>query len=91
MLKLSRFGLRYTGCSGIVALMEDLGSALRHNPDLIMMGGGTPARIPAVEQVFRSHLQQIASDPERAFSLLGRYQGPQGDLDVRTQAPLGFA
>lgn len=85
MLKLSRFGLRYTGRSGIVALMEDLGSALRHNPDLIMMGGGTPARIPAVEQVFRSHLQQIASDPERAFSLLGRYQGPQGDLDVRTQ------
>ena len=85
MLKLSRFGLRYTGRSGIVALMEDLGSALRHNLDLIMMGGGTPARIPAVEQVFRSHLQQIASDPERAFSLLGRYQGPQGDLDVRTQ------
>lgn len=65
--------------------MEDLGSALRHNPDLIMMGGGTPERIPAVEQVFRSHLQQIAADPERAFSLLGRYQGPQGDLDVRAQ------
>ncbi len=63
--------------------MEDLGSALRANPDIIMMGGGTPARIPAVEQVFRAHLQAIASDPERAFSLLGRYQGPQGDLDVR--------
>lgn len=84
MLKLSRFGKRYTGHSGIVALMEDLGSALRMNPDMIMMGGGNPARIPAVEQVFRRHLQEIAADPERAFALLGRYQGPQGDPEVRT-------
>ncbi len=64
--------------------MEDLGSALRANPNLIMMGGGTPARIPVVEQAFRNHLQAIALDPERAFSLFGCYQGPQGDLDVRT-------
>ena len=70
MPALSRFGLRYTGKSGIVALMEDLGSALRTNPDMIMMGGGTPARIPAVEQVFRRHLQEICADPERAFALL---------------------
>lgn len=83
MKRLSRFGLRYTGRSGIVALMEDLGSALRANPDMIMMGGGTPARIGEVEKVFREHLQAIAADPDRAFSLLGRYQGPQGDLDVR--------
>lgn len=83
MPALSRFGLRYTGKSGIVALMEDLGSALRTNPDMIMMGGGTPARIPAVEQVFRRHLQEICADPERAFSLLGRYQEPLGDPDVR--------
>jgi valine--pyruvate aminotransferase len=83
VLKLSRFGVRYTGRSGIVALMEDLGSALRHNPQMIMMGGGTPARIPAVELELRTCLQAIAADPERSFALLGRYQGPQGDTDVR--------
>jgi valine--pyruvate aminotransferase len=83
MSKLSSFGTRYTGRSGIVSLMDDLGSALRANPDMIMMGGGTPARIPGVERVFRAHLAAIAADPERAYSLLGRYQGPQGDLDVR--------
>jgi valine--pyruvate aminotransferase len=83
MPKLSRFGLRYTGRAGIVSLMEDLGSALRENPRMIMMGGGTPARIDSVERVFREHLRAIAADPERAFALLGRYQGPQGDLDVR--------
>ena len=63
--------------------MEDLGSALRANPQMIMMGGGTPARIPGVEKVFREHLQAIAADPEQMFALVGRYQGPQGDLDVR--------
>ena len=63
--------------------MEDLGSALRDNPRMIMMGGGTPARIAEVEKVFREHLRAIAADPERAFALLGRYQEPQGDLEVR--------
>lgn len=85
MPALSRFGLRYTGKSGIVALMEDLGSALRANPDMIMMGGGTPARIPAAEAMFRKHLQDICADPDRAYSLLGRYQEPQGDHDVRAR------
>lgn len=83
MATLSRFGLRYTGKSGIVALMEDLGSALRANPDMIMMGGGTPARIAAAEALFRRHIQEIAAAPERAHALLGRYQEPQGDSDVR--------
>ncbi len=63
--------------------MDDLGSALRANPSMIMMGGGTPARIAAVEKVFREHLQAIAADPERAFAMLGRYQEPRGDHGVR--------
>jgi valine--pyruvate aminotransferase len=82
-LKLSRYGLRYTARSGIVTLMEDLGSALRANPGMIMMGGGTPARIPAVERELQVRLQAIAADPERTWAMLGRYQGPQGDPEVR--------
>jgi valine--pyruvate aminotransferase len=82
-MKLSRFGQRYTGRSGIVELMADLGSALRDNPAMLMMGGGTPARIPEVENIFRQHLQAIISDPELSFGMLGRYQGPQGDETVR--------
>lgn len=82
-MKLSRFGLRYSGHSGIVSLMEDLGSALRHNPGMIMMGGGTPDRIPAVETRFQAQLQAIAADPALTHAMLGRYQGPQGDLEVR--------
>src|SRR5688572_32839561 len=83
MLKLSRFGQRYTGRSGIVELMADLGSALRDNPAMLMMGGGTPARIPEVEKIFREHLRSIIDDPELSFAMLGRYQGPHGDEEVR--------
>jgi valine--pyruvate aminotransferase len=82
-MKLSRFGQRYTGRSGIVELMEDLGSALRDNPAMLMMGGGTPARISEVEKIFRAHLQSIIDDPELSFAMLGRYQGPHGDEEVR--------
>jgi valine--pyruvate aminotransferase len=83
-MKLSRFGQRYTGRSGIVELMADLGSALRDNPAMLMMGGGTPARIPEVEKIFRQHLQTIINDPELSFGMLGRYQSPQGDEAVRS-------
>ncbi len=45
-MKLSVFGEKFTGHSGIVDLMADLGEALNANPNLISMGGGNPSRIP---------------------------------------------
>ena len=41
-MKLSVFGEKFTRNSGIVELMDDLGSALVENPDMIMMGGRQP-------------------------------------------------
>ena len=82
-MKLSRYGSRYIGRSGIVDLMQDLGSALRENPAMLMMGGGTPARIPAADALYRTHLQAILADPEQSHALLGRYQAPLGDLAPR--------
>lgn len=81
--QLSRFGRKFTAASGIVNLMDDLGSALRDNPGMLMLGGGTPARIDAVEQIYRSTLQRLLADADSAWGLLGRYQGPQGDEAVR--------
>lgn len=83
MPTLSRFGQKFTAASGIVNLMDDLGSALRENPDMLMLGGGTPARVDAVEQVYRKHLQALLQDAESAYALVGRYQGPMGDEAVR--------
>jgi valine--pyruvate aminotransferase len=84
-VKLSAFGTKFAGESGIVELMDDLSSALSHNPDMIFMGGGNPGRLPAVEAVFQQRLEAILADPARRHSLLGVYQAPQGGSDFRQQ------
>lgn len=79
MLKLSRFGRKMTAHSGIVELMDDLGQALRVNPSMLFMGGGNPALIEPVADVFQHILQEIADDQATCRQMLGVYQSPQGD------------
>lgn len=78
-MKFSSFGEKYTGHSGIVDLMADLGEALYSRPDMISMGGGNPARIPDVENIYKQHLISLLEEEEGAYNILGRYQSPQGD------------
>lgn len=78
----SQFGEKFSGNAGIVQLMDDLGDALRNNPNMVFMGGGNPARIPAMEKAFAEALHQTLNDPQDAYELLGVYQPPQGDLNV---------
>lgn len=80
-MKLSAFGQKFAGNSGIVELMDDLGSALNENPDMIFMGGGNPGRLPAVEAVFQQQLERLLADAEKRHALLGIYQSPQGDKE----------
>ena len=82
-MKLSNFGQKFSGDSGIVGLMDDLGNALIENPDMIMMGGGNPGRVPVMEDVFQQRLESIMQDPHGRHRLFGLYQSPQGDLDFR--------
>jgi valine--pyruvate aminotransferase len=82
-LKLSVFGHRFAADSGIVGLMDDLGSALVENPAMIMMGGGNPGRVPGMEAVFQQRLAAVMQDPEQRHRLFGRYQSPQGDVEFR--------
>lgn len=82
---MTHFNRRFTGPSGIVTLMEDLGDALNQNPDMIFMGGGNPAAIPEVESCLAEHLRAIADSPERLHKLIGEYQPPQGDPLFREQ------
>ena len=84
-MKLSKFGEKFSSQSGIVELMDDLGTALNENPNMIFMGGGNPGRIPQVEQVFKARMETILSDPAQLHSLMGVYQSPQGDKDFREQ------
>jgi valine--pyruvate aminotransferase len=84
-VELSKFGKKFSGQSGIVELMDDLGTALNENPDMLFMGGGNPGRIPEVEQVFKARLEKVLADPAQLHSLMGVYQSPQGEKDFRQQ------
>jgi valine--pyruvate aminotransferase len=84
-VKLSVFGRKFARNSGIVNLMDDLGSALLSNPDMIMMGGGNPGRLPEAEAVFRQSLERVLSDPAARHELFGLYQAPRGDQAFRKE------
>jgi len=84
-MKLSVFGETFTRESGIVELMDDLGTALSENPDMIMMGGGNPGRLPEAEAVFQQALEAVMSDPQRRHRLFGLYQSPRGDQEFREE------
>ena len=81
-MQLSRFGQKLCTDAGIVTLMDDLGEALRVNPDMIFMGGGNPARIPEMEQAFELALRETLANAQEAHQLLGVYQPPQGDAEL---------
>ncbi|GAA4648953.1 valine--pyruvate transaminase [Kistimonas scapharcae] len=80
-MKLSAFGEQFTGHSGILSLMDDLGNALAGNDDIIMMGGGNPAHLPEVEAVFRQRLSRILDNQKEFTRLIGTYDPPSGEKD----------
>jgi valine--pyruvate aminotransferase len=82
VLSLSKFGQKLCDQSGIVTLMDDLGDALRNNPDMIFMGGGNPAIIPEVQTAFSNALNLTLNDFDLAQEFLGVYQPPQGDASL---------
>ena len=84
-MKLSTFGEKFARSSGIVELMDDLGSALLENPDMVMMGGGNPGRLPQAEVIFQQQLEAVMADPEKRHRLFGLYQSPRGDHEFRTE------
>jgi len=81
----SRFGQRITRPSGSLELMNDLGAALASPADepFIMLGGGNPARLPAVESALRRRLEQIAASDAEFGRFAASYSAPAGDADFR--------
>jgi valine--pyruvate aminotransferase len=79
----SDFGARFcAGGGGTYQLMADVSSAALI-PDSALLGVGNPARIPAMERIFREELLQLARNDD----LIGRwgssYSPPEGDLAFR--------
>lgn len=75
----STFGEKVGSHSGINELMRDLGTATAGRNDLIMLGGGNPAHIPAVEAIWRRRWDEIGSNGDQLERVLGNYDGPQGN------------
>lgn len=80
-MKLSTFGKRFTRPSGILQLMEDLGTALAGRSDMLMLGGGNPGHIPEVQHRFRARMQEILATPGEFEDLIGNYDAPKGEAD----------
>jgi valine--pyruvate aminotransferase len=76
----SQFG-QHLGCgSGIEELMDDLGHALASGgPDLKMLGGGQPARIPEMNAVWRRRLEELLDEPGGLERALTTYDPPRGN------------
>lgn len=78
-MKLSNFGKKLTSKSGILQLMDDLGKAMSGKQKMLMLGGGNPAHIPEVEQMWRKRFQEILDNDDQFERMLGNYTTPQGD------------
>ena len=72
------------GDAGIIRLMDDLGNALRENPDMIMLGGGNPSHVPAVERRLRQLMLELLADGDRFERMLGEYGPPEGSHAFRS-------
>lgn len=76
----SDFGRHLGAGSGIEELMDDLGHALASGgPNLKMLGGGQPARIAAVDAVWRRSMERLMEEPGGLERALTRYDPPRGN------------
>jgi len=78
-MEFSKFSKRFTGHSGIVQLMEDLGDAMESSNDVFMLGGGNPAHIPEMEAFFIDRMQRIVETPAVFSHIIGDYDPPGGE------------
>jgi len=86
--RLSRVGDYFAGHSGTRSLMDDLGAVQRNPAAYLNLGGGNPARVPAMHTWFSRRLATLANAGalDDAFAA---YEDPQGPLFFR-QAVAGF-
>jgi len=78
-MKLSNFGKKFTGKSGINELMIDLNNALNTGKDMLMLGGGAPAHIKEIDALLRARISHILQNEREYEIMVGNYDGPAGN------------
>jgi len=76
---MTQFAHKFSEQAGITSLMDDLGKALAGDEPMIMMGGGNPGHLAAVQERLRKELLVLANDPAAFQRLIGQYDAPQGE------------
>lgn len=61
--------------------MNDLGEAVSLRPDMLMLGGGNPAAIPEMQELWRESARLFFADQTAFDKSLVSYDAPQGDPD----------
>ena len=75
----SQLGKKLTARSGILELMDDLGRAVTEQPDMLMLGGGNPAAVPAIQALWRNRMKSLIEEGPPFDRMLGNYDPPQGN------------
>ena len=78
----SDFGKKLLQGSGILELMDDLGKALAQPQGKIMLGGGNPAHIPAIQDEIKQSWLELADQPDAFAAMVGNYDPPQGNPEM---------
>ena len=68
-MQYSNFVRTFNAHSGAKELMEDMSCAVPGLDRIYRLGGGNPAIIPEVAEIFRNELAKIAADPGRFDNL----------------------
>lgn len=74
----TRFAERFSKKTGILSLMDDLGRAMDGRSDLLMLGGGNPAHVPQINEIWRARTAEILANGEELERTLANYDTPQG-------------
>ncbi|MBA4387693.1 MAG: valine--pyruvate transaminase [Verrucomicrobia bacterium] len=78
-MNLSTFGEKFRQEPGIMRLMDDMGRAIVGRSDMYMLGGGNPAHIPAMKELWKTRLRAILEDPASFDWMLCNYDVPRGN------------
>ena len=78
LTQFSDFGRKLCGESGILQLMDDLGKPLPRGIPSYQLGGGNPAQIPEIANMYRSQMERILANGNEFDDIIGRYDAPQG-------------
>ncbi len=85
----SSFGNKFTRHAGITQLMDDLDEGLRAGDEMIMLGGGNPAQIPAMNTIFDQQLRR-SLDNQNLLKALCNYDAPQGNKEFISNLAVFF-